>query len=88
MGMQKGWGAADTSKKSGGKATSKTVARKPSPQAVAVPSSPPSKKGGSETIEIRAIENGYIIRKSSYNDKPGGYKSSEYFSAKKPDIGV
>lgn len=85
MAMQKGWG--DVDKKSSTKASPKTAARKASAPEIAVPSSPPGKRGGTESIEIRPIENGYIIRKSSYGTKKG-YESREFYSAKKPDIEV
>lgn len=47
----------------------------------------PAKTNEEVTVNVRKIENGFIIRRSSYDDK-GGYKSSEHFSATAPQIPV
>lgn len=39
------------------------------------------------SIEVRKIENGYIVRETSYSGR-GGYKSSERFSEKAPTVQV
>ena len=39
----------------------------------------PSGIGTSVTKEVRKIDNGFIERTSSFNDKTGSYKSSEVF---------
>lgn len=46
--------------------------------------------GGStreKSVEIRKIENGYIVRESTYGGK-GGYKSTERFTDKPPTIQI
>lgn len=47
----------------------------------------PSKANEEVTVNVRKIDNGFIIRRSSYDDK-GNYKSSEHFSATAPQIPV
>lgn len=39
------------------------------------------------SVEVRKIENGYIVRECSYGGK-GGYKSSERFTDKPPVLDV
>ena len=39
-----------------------------------------------KTVEIRKIENGFIVRESTYG--PKGYKTSERFTAKAPTIEI
>lgn len=47
-----------------------------------------SSSGGPErTVDVRKIENGFIVRESCYSDK-GGYKTSERFSPTAPEIKV
>lgn len=45
------------------------------------------KPGGSATVSIRPIDNGYLIEKSSWDGK-GNYKSSTVYSKTKPKIEV
>jgi hypothetical protein len=40
-----------------------------------------------KSVEIRKIENGYIVRESTYGGK-GGYKSTERFTEKPPTIQI
>lgn len=40
-----------------------------------------------KTVDVRRIENGYIVRESSYGGK-GGYKSTERFTEKPPTIQI
>lgn len=40
-----------------------------------------------KTVDVRRIENGYIVRESSYGGK-GGYKSTERFTDKPPTIQI
>ncbi len=76
-----GWGKADPDRKKAKPATKLS-------NAVAVPSAPASsgKNKTTESISIRPIENGYIIRKSISGPKT--WEEREYYSAKKPDIEV
>lgn len=46
--------------------------------------SPPAGEGC--TVDVRPIDNGFIVRKSSYG--PKGYQSSECYSPTKPKIEV
>lgn len=85
MAIVKGWGGLETKKSGGGKSSSKSTSRKVSQSAIAVPASPSGGKV-TESINIRPIENGYIIRKSVSG--PKSYEEREYYSAKKPDIEV
>lgn len=39
-----------------------------------------------KTVEVRKIDNGYIVRESSYG--PKGYSSRESYSAKPPTIQI
>lgn len=52
-----------------------------------VPSSPPKSKM-TESINIRPIENGYLIEKSTYGDKNGKYfsESKTTYSPTKPKL--
>lgn len=49
--------------------------------------SAPVSSNQSVSVDVRKIDNGYIVRKSTYDDK-GNYKSSERFSATKPTVGI
>lgn len=44
-------------------------------------------KGGERSVEVRRIENGFIVRESCYGGK-GGYKSTERFTDKAPVLDV
>lgn len=57
------------------------MARRNDPTGVAGP------VGTDHSVSVREIENGYIIRQSSCDDK-GNYKSSEVFSPVKPDVAI
>ena len=47
----------------------------------------PSGDHSSVSVDVRKIENGYIVRKSSYGEG-GKYSSSECFSSEKPKFEV
>lgn len=52
-----------------------------------VPKSPPPKNGG-ESLEIRGIDNGYLVEHRTWQEGPRGYKSQSKttFSPTKPKI--
>lgn len=54
-----------------------------------VRNAPPPKNGG-EAIEIKAIDNGYLIEKRTWSEGKRGYKSSTktVFSPTKPKLDV
>lgn len=58
----------------------------PAPK-VSMPKAPPPKNGG-ETVDVRAIDNGYLIEKRSWTDGPKGYRSETktIFSPTKPEL--
>lgn len=64
----------------------KVSSKKPSKSMKSVPSKMASPSTDRETISIRKIMNGYIVRRTC--DTKSGYEESEYFTDKKPDIEV
>lgn len=52
------------------------------------PASAPPKKNVVESVTVRAIENGYLIEKSTYTTGPGPYKSTSKttYSPTKPKL--
>lgn len=75
----------------GMKPSSKVIAKKSSPskgsKAVMVTCARVSDGQREKSINIRKIENGYILSESTYGGK-GGYKSTERFVEKPPVITV
>lgn len=72
-----------------GKSVMPKAARKASSSVPQVSSAPAKTKGG-ESVDIRPIDNGYLIEKRTWSDGPKGYKSESktIYSATKPKIGV
>lgn len=71
------------------KPSSKVIASKPkSGGSKAAPVNSVSISGGKteRSVDIRKIENGYIVRESTYG--PKGYKSTERFTDKAPTISM
>ena len=75
MAMQKGWKF--------GKDAGRAKPVKAMPQV----SSAPAKSSGYESVNIRAIKNGYLVEKSS-SDGKGRYHSETIYSATKPKLDV
>ena len=46
----------------------------------------PPQGGMDHTISVRKIDNGYLVRSSSFNDQTGEFKSAETFSKNAPTI--
>lgn len=44
----------------------------------------PSREGGEITRSVRKIDNGFLIRESSFDEKTGDYKCSEQYSKDVP----
>lgn len=44
----------------------------------------PLRNGGTRTVSVEKIDNGYLTRTSEYNDKVGSYKSSTTYSREAP----
>lgn len=44
----------------------------------------PMRNGGTRTVSVEKIDNGYLTRTSEYNDKVGSYKSSTTYSKDAP----
>ena len=42
--------------------------------------------GGDHSVSVRKIDNGYVVRQSSYNNKTGQCSSSETFSEREPRV--
>lgn len=73
--------------------SSKVIAKKAAPKSKAVPAicgdsvrvSTTDRKGVEKTVAVRQIENGFIVRESTYTPK-GGFTERERFSATAPTL--
>ena len=60
------------------------MARKRLSDSAALTQAPAS--GEDHSISVRAIDNGYLVRTSTYNSRTGDCRSSEKFSATPPKV--
>jgi len=62
------------------------MAKNARPSDTAAITARPMRAGTDQSVSIRKIDNGYLVRESSSNDRTGEYKSSEHFSATLPVV--
>lgn len=65
----------------------KAVRSKRSPKRATISNAVSMPSNERDSISIRPIENGYIVRRSSC-DKKGNYTETEMFTPKKPDLSI